>query len=113
MDKLTMYRNLIQRLLTEYAALVNRQPTPGVETLCIFDEERDHYLLVTVGWAQNHRVRNTTLYVRLRDGKFWIEEDWTKEGIAQELALAGVPHSDIVLAFTPPLLRHLTEYAPA
>jgi len=113
MDKLTTYRNLIQRLLTEYAALVNRQPTPGVETLCIFDEERDHYLLVTVGWAQNHRVRNTTLYVRLRDGKFWIEEDWTEEGIAMDLLHAGVPKDDIVLAFQPPEMRPLIEFATA
>src|SRR5438552_16802351 len=40
MDKLTSYRTLIQRLLSDLAALVNRQPTPGVETLCVFDQER-------------------------------------------------------------------------
>src|SRR2546423_1197562 len=28
------------------AALIMRQPAPGVETLCVFDEERDHYLLL-------------------------------------------------------------------
>ena len=46
MDKLTSYRTLIRRLLSELAALVNRQPTPGVETLCVFDQERDQYLLL-------------------------------------------------------------------
>lgn len=113
MDKLTTYRNLIKQLLTRYAELVNRQPIPGVETSCVFDEEHDQYLLLTVGWSQNRRVRNTTLYIRLRDGKFWIEEDWTEDGIATDLLRAGVPRSDIVLAFQPPDTRLLTEFAAA
>lgn len=110
MDKLTTYRSLIQRVLTEYAALVNRQPRPGVETVCVFDERRDHYLLLTVGWVESQRVRNTTLYVRLRDEQFWVEEDWTEEGIATELVRAGVPKEDIVLAFHAPYKRPYTGF---
>lgn len=113
MDKLTTYRNLLKRLLTGYAELVNRQPTPGLETSCVFDEEHDQYLLLTVGWSQSRRVRNTTLYIRLREGKFWIEEDWTEDGIAMDLLRAGVPKEDIVLAFQPPDARLLTEFAAA
>jgi XisI protein len=113
MDKLTTYRALVKQVLTDYANLVNRQPTPGVETLCVFDDEHGQYLLLTVGWSQEHRVRNTTLYVRLREGKFWIEEDWTEEGIATDLLRAGVPKADIVLAFQPPEVRPLTEFASA
>lgn len=108
MDKLTTYRDLIQRLLTEYAALVNRQPTPGVETLCVCDVERDHYLLLTVGWEQARRVRHITLYLRLRDEQCWIEEDWTEDGIATDLLRAGVPKEDIVLAFHAPYQRPYT-----
>jgi XisI protein len=111
MDKLTTYRSLVKQVLSKYTALVNRQPTPGVETICIFDEERGHYLLVTVGWSQGRRVRNTTLYVRLHDEKFWIEEDWTEEGIAMDFVRAGVPKEDIVLAFQPPEVRSHTEFA--
>src|SRR4051812_36230608 len=99
MDQRTRYRELIKRLLNELAALVSRQPTPGVETLCVFDEERDQYLLLKTGWSQNRRVRGTTLYLRLREGKIWVEEDWTEEGIAMELVRAGVPKEDMVLAF--------------
>jgi hypothetical protein len=43
-----------------------------------------------------------TVYVRIRDGKFWIEEDWTEEGIATKLVGAGVSKEDIVLAFYDP-----------
>lgn len=52
-----------------------------------------------------------TVYVRICDGKFWIEEDWTEEGIANELIRLGVPKQDIVLAFQDPKMRQHTEFA--
>ena len=52
-----------------------------------------------------------TVYVRIRDGKFWIEEDWTEDGIATDLVRAGVPKEDIVLAFHDPQMRQYTEFA--
>lgn len=45
--------------------------------------------------------------------KIWIEEDWTKQGIANDLLDAGVPAEDIVLGFQHPSKRPLTEFAPA
>ena len=44
-------------------------------------------------------------------GKIWVEVDETEEGIATQFLRAGVPREDIVLAFHPPELRHLTEFA--
>src|SRR5437868_14868467 len=99
MDKLTAHRSLIKRVLSEYERLYNLQPTPDVETFVVFDEVRDHYLLMSVGWSNDRRVRRAVLYVRLRDGKFWVEEDWTENGIATDLLRAHVPSDDIVLAF--------------
>ncbi len=113
MDKLHEYRQLVKKVLTHYAELVNRRPKPGKETEVVFDEERDHYMLISVGWSGQHRVRGTTVYVRLRNGKFWIEEDWLEHGITPDLLQAGVPKEDIVLAFQPPEVRPLTEFATA
>ncbi len=113
MDKLAKYRQLIKQILTHYAELINRRPKPNKETEVVFDEERDHYMLVTVGWSDSRRIRGTTVYVRLRNGKFWIEEDWTENGIATDLVEAGVPKEDIVLAFHPPEVRPYTEFAEA
>jgi len=113
MDKLTEYRRLIKELLTHYAELINRRPKPGKETEVVFDEERDHYMLITVGWLEQHRVRGTIVYVRLKNEKFWIEEDWLEHGITTDLLQAGVPKEDIVLAFQPPEMRPLTEFAAA
>jgi XisI protein len=40
-----------------------------------------------------------------------IEEDWTEEGIANELIQLGALKNDIVLAFQPPDVRKYTEFA--
>jgi hypothetical protein len=70
-------------------------------------------MLLKTGWSAQGRVRGVTVYVRLRNGKFWIEEDWTENGIATDLLAAGVPSQDIVLAFHHPDIRPLTEFAVA
>lgn len=113
MDKLSRYRQLIQRTLTDYAELVNRRPKIGKDTEVVFDEKHDHYMLISTGWDGDNRIRGTTVYVRLRNGKFWIEEDWLEQGIATDLLAAGVPRDDIVLAFQPPSIRPYTEFAVA
>ncbi len=51
------------------------------------------------------------MYVRLHNGKFWIEEDGLEQGVATDLLEAGVPKEDIVLAFHHPEIRPLTEFA--
>lgn len=111
MDKLTGYRNAIKGVLAKLEDVLSRSPTTGVETLCAVDEERDQYVLLSTGWAGTERVRGITVYLRLRDGKVWLEEDNTDFGIAEELMKAGVPREDIVLGFQHPDMRRLTDFA--
>jgi hypothetical protein len=111
MDKLERYRQIIKKILSDYVALDNSQPDPNVESFLIVDERNDHYLWMNLGWEEGKRTSGPTVYVRLRDNKFWIEEDWTEEGIATDLLEAGVPREDIVLAFQPPEMRQYTEFA--
>ncbi|MEG4866193.1 MULTISPECIES: XisI protein [unclassified Microcoleus] len=111
MDKLTEYPKLIKRILTEYVELSNRHPQPDIETFLITDEENGHYMWMNLGWQKGERITGMTVYVRIRDGKFWIEEDWTEDGIATDLVRAGVPKEDIVLAFHEPGMRQYTDFA--
>jgi XisI protein len=114
MDKLSHYRNSIKKILTEYEQLASKTPNPpGVDSVLAFDEERDQYLWFQTGWNQNKKVRGITVYLRIKNEKIYIEEDWTEEGIATELLREGVPHSDIVLAFQSPEVRKFTEFAVA
>jgi hypothetical protein len=112
-DKLKGYRQIIKRILSDYVALDHKQPDPNVESFLIVDDDQGHYLWMNLGWEDGKRTSGSTVYVRLRHGKFWIEEDWTEEGIATDLLAAGVPREDIVLAFQPPEMRKYTEFAAA
>jgi hypothetical protein len=113
MDKLTEYPKLIKQILTEYVELSNRHPNPDIETFLIVDEAKSHYIWMNLGWQNGERVAGMTVYVRVRDSKFWAEEDWTEDGIATDLVRAGVPKEDIVLAFHEPRMRQYTEFAVA
>ena len=113
MDKLSQYRALLEKILQAHADLMNSQPVPGEEVDCVFDEQRDHYLLLKYGWPRGKPTHYTKLHARLHNDKIWIEADLTEEGLATELVEAGIPKEDIVLAFHAPEMRPLTEFAVA
>jgi len=113
MEKIERYRAVICDLLKEYQDFLVEHTRTDVDTDVICDDLNGQYMVMRVGWRGERRVHRPLFYLRLKNGKIWVEEDWTKEGIAHELVLAGVPHEDIVLAFNPPLVRHLTEFAVA
>jgi hypothetical protein len=110
MDKLTTYRQHIQRIIDEYSSY---KPSYGqVEVEQIIDLVHDHYQLMTVGWNGQQRVHGCLLHIDIRDGKIWIQHDGTEAGVANHLVEAGVPRDDIVLAFHAPYKRRFTEFAP-
>jgi hypothetical protein len=113
MDKLTEYPKLIKDILTEYVELCQCHPQKDMETFLVVDEAKGHYIWMNLGWQNGERITGMTVYVRLKDGKFWIEEDWTENGIATDLVEAGVPKEDIVLAFHEPKIRQYTDFAVA
>lgn len=111
MDKLTKYRGIIEHIVAHHAEY---EPSHGqIESIPIFDEDRDNYLLMDVGWDKTGRVHAIAFHLRIQDNKIWIEWDGTEDGIAQNLLEAGVPKEDIVLAFYRPERRKHTEFAAA
>jgi hypothetical protein len=112
-EKLAHYQSIVKQALTEYATLLKSPPEPSYDVVLAFDDEHKQYVLRRLGWTPDRRIRHTDLHVAIRDGKIWIEEDWTEEGIATYLLEHGVPHEDIVLGFQPPQMRPLTEFAVA
>jgi hypothetical protein len=102
------YRQHIQRLLSEHAQLVWDS---RIQAETIFDQERDRYQLVYVGWRDSHRVYGVVLHLDIIDGKIWVQQDGTEVGIANKLVEIGVPKHDIVLGIDPPKMRQYTEFA--
>jgi hypothetical protein len=116
MDREMNYRGIIKRGLAAHRDLSNgarRDVKDDIEAMCVFDDDAGQYLLVRVGWQGKRRFRQIVVHVRLHDGKIWIETDDTYDGFATELVKAGVPNGDIVLAFHPPQLRFMTDFAVA
>ncbi|OCQ98713.1 fatty-acid oxidation protein subunit alpha [Nostoc sp. MBR 210] len=110
MDKLNLYRQLIQELLIERAKL--RSPNDPIKSQTIFDQDGDHYQLVNLGWKNSStRIYGCVLHVDIIDGKIWVQHDGTEDAIADQLVAKGVPKQDIVLAYHAPYVRKYTEFA--
>jgi hypothetical protein len=89
MDKMTRYRELLKRLLNHYIELANRSSQKEVPSFLVADDEHGHYLWMNLGWEQHKRISATTVYVRLENGKIWVEEDWT-EGLGHNSGRPGL-----------------------
>src|SRR4051812_1879444 len=97
MDPAESDRQLIERILVEYAKVPYSHGDVRLQT--VFDRDQDHYLLMLVGWEGVRRVHGCLVQVDIIAGKFWIQRDGTEYSIGQELLDAGVPKDRIVLAF--------------
>ena len=115
MDRVAAARAALDGIMRRVGAHLGNGPARGVETVVLTDGEHDQYGLFRFGWqpGTGKRVSNTLFLARIKDGKVWIEEDNTDLTLADELLRAGIPREDIVLAFHPPEMRHLTEFAVA
>ena len=110
MDNLEFHRNVIQRLLTDYAAI----PIANGEIECytVFDTRQDHYQVMNVGWDGHRRVYGCVLHLDIKAKKVWIQQNMTEMRVAQELVDRGVAKEDIVLGFhQAPEMRKYTDYA--
>jgi hypothetical protein len=111
MDTLNTYKDIVEQILGVYTTIPYSRGDLRCEA--IFDRQRGRFVLMTVGWDDEERVHFPVIHIDIVDGKLWIQTDNTDCAIASELVAAGIPKSDIVLAFRPPEVRNLTEYAVA
>jgi hypothetical protein len=108
MDTLESYRQIIQSVLTDYAAI----PIANGKIDCytVFDTKQDHYMVMNVGWDCHRRVYGCVLHLDIKEGKIWIEQNMTEMRVAQELVDRGVPKDDIILGFQATQMREYTGY---
>ncbi|HYV35613.1 MAG TPA: XisI protein [Gemmataceae bacterium] len=111
MAAVTAYPDIVQQVLDAYTKVPYAHGDLACEA--IFDRQRNRYVLMTVGWDDEERVHHPLAHIDILDGKIWVQTDNTEHGLAPEFVRAGVPKSDIVLAFRPADVRKHTEYAVA
>lgn len=110
MEKLVNYRRIVQQVLSDYATPAVAPPNQAKYEV-LFDEKRDHYMVIVVGWEKEERVYLPVLHLDIIDGKIWLQECATDYNIIEDLLLKGVPKSDIVLGIHPESVREQTGYA--
>jgi hypothetical protein len=111
MDTINRYRNIIEKVLVAHASIPSS--TGEIQFQTVFDRDKDHYLLVQVGWGRQKRIYGTLAHVDLVHDKVWIQQDGIEEGLANQLCDAGIPAEHIVLGYRIPEVRRHTGYAVA
>jgi XisI protein len=114
MDKSTEHIKILKEIFDEYQSLMKRASSnidQKVSPIFIVDELQGIFAWLDFGWTKQGRTKSINVFVRLKDGKIHIEEDWTEEGIGTILLERGVSPKDIVIEFHPPEMRQYTEFA--
>lgn len=106
MEKLNYY-DLVEQILQQYANITVGE---GTEVELITDRRNGHYLVMFIGWRNESQVYGSLIHIDIKGNQIWIQRDGTQEGIAQQLVAAGVPQSDIVLAYRSPFVRQFTGF---
>lgn len=111
MDTVENYRQIIRRLIEEYASY---KPAVGdIHSEVFIDPATDHYQLMRIGWLGSRRIHGVVFHIDIIDGKVWVQHDGTSVGIADELVAAGIPREAIVLGYKPADIRKYTGFAVA
>lgn len=105
---------ILKELLAEHAAYRSRgyqHAKTEERSVTLFDSLQNRYALVDLGWFDKKHSCKTVILVELLDGKLWIQQDDTEEGIADELVKTGIDSQHIVLGYRPEEMRSLTGFA--
>lgn len=99
MDTLLRHRKIVKQVIETYAQL---RPSHGdIRLDVLFDEERDRYALMQVGWDQGRRIRGNLIYITLDSDRVYIEYDGLEHGIIEDLIARGIAKERIVLTYLP------------
>ncbi|MEM1328024.1 MAG: element excision factor XisI family protein [Bacteroidota bacterium] len=100
MDKVEQYKKIIQSELEERLPLraVN---APKLTRQLMISDDKMQFVLMDVGWFKRRYLSDVIFHIGIVNNKVSIHNDFTDVGIADHLVDAGIPKSDIVLAFLP------------
>ncbi len=113
MDRIDFLRQAITTVYQEYADYLRGSNYSSVEYQLIVDDKNNHYQLVALGWENDKRIFYVIFQSDILNGKIWIQEDNTEDGLAALLEQKGVAKKEVVLAYFPEYHRKYTEYAVA
>jgi len=99
MDKSLTYQNILKNIVLKYSHF---RPSHGnIRLDPLIDETNKRFSIMQVGWDRGRRVRGNILYIVIHNDKVIIEYDGLEHGIFNDLIKAGIPESEIILAYLP------------
>lgn len=106
MDKVKKYQEALISLLKGYVEFFSGSSS-SVKPQMLVDRERNHFQLTKVGWDEKQKqfVFGILFHFDIIDEKIWLQLNNTEFYVVDELVELGVPKSDIVLGFQPPVLN--------
>lgn len=100
MDKLTKYQSIVSEILT---VLSTRVPVnkPNQKKRLIISEDRNEFILVSLGHTEHQYDYSVLAHLELKDGKILIHEESIDPSLFERLMDKGVPESDILPVYLP------------
>lgn len=113
MDLVDKYKKIASEL-AHHIANSKRVAQDPIQIVVIEDLAKGHFLLYHDGWRGTNRVYGSFLHIEVKkSGKVWLQRDGTDLEVAVLLMKKGIPKTDIVLGFRPPIVRPDTGFAVA
>jgi hypothetical protein len=97
-ETMNQYRQFVKQLLARYESL----STEHSKVELLFDDVRNSYLAVRLGWSRGTRIYVCLVHIDIRGDLITVQCNNTEDEVATELVKMGVPADRIRLAFLPP-----------
>ena len=91
MDKITKYRNIVEKYLRHRASL-GLASSPGAKGHLVVDREKDEYVLLWVGWSGVNYKHGLMFHLQIMEGDIAMHlEEFLPSGQVGHIQIAGVP----------------------
>ena len=97
-NTIDFYKICIKQLLSAYQPLT----TPWSKVELLFDDERQHYMAVRLGWQQHQRIYFCLVHIDIDNDMLVIQANNTEDELDKELIELGIPLEKICIGLLPP-----------
>lgn len=108
MEKIAKYRTAIEKIVNYLASL--EYSIPGVKHILVKDADRDHYLVIRVGWSKEENLYSIIAHIAIVNEKVWIYVSNIDMNLEEELNEEGVSKEDIIFGGMSPSKRQALGY---
>ena len=95
MDKITLYKKIVQEILEVLATRIPDN-APTIKKRLVINADQAEFIVVSVGQRQNTYHYNVLAHLAIKDGKIFIYTESIDPSFYERLTDKGIPESDIL-----------------